>query len=446
MTVTTRPQWALGFWILLWAVVGCDGAPPTPALFLGDQSGCLGQSPDGKCPQIVYVTDTRMPLSIDGVREARTAAHTIGLEFRQIAVDSLRARAERGIGIAGALLKRGALLHLPSVFLVASSGDAILGPVFGYKTERGYRAALGRLLTTDSVWSPVSFSASRARPPTDSLTEVWTTTLSGRVGLFFRHLPSSPIVTLDEGGRTYLLNVETGRRRVGPGRLDLVPSPDGLFMVTPGGPEVGLEFHLVKDIMRSDSLSRIVPSYADTLMADQYPSIGIVEEGSESSIYRVLVSWYKGAKIRDYRIGVDARGTLTVVPASPARVACPSWTLSTPILSRSGRLISARDEASGTSRVFEIDIEGSCLPVIDLDATTSKATFSPGDSLVAYTTARPGAGHEVVVVGLDDGKPRYRTRLGNATIPDFAFDRGVLVMEEAGDDQYALTLLCCTGG
>jgi hypothetical protein len=65
--------------------------------------------------------------------------------------------------------------------------------------------------------------------------------------------------------------------------------------------------------------------------------------------------------------------------------------LSTPIMSQDGREVAARDESTGTTRIFEMLDGGGCRPVADLGAATSKVAWDAGGQKLAFATPRRGA-------------------------------------------------------
>jgi len=64
--------------------------------------------------------------------------------------------------------------------------------------------------------------------------------------------------------------------------------------------------------------------------------------------------------------------------------------LSTPIMAQSGREVAARDESTGTTKVFEMLEGGTCREVADLGAATSKVAWHADGQKLAFSTPRRG--------------------------------------------------------
>ena len=133
----------------------------------------------------------------------------------------------------------------------------------------------------------------------------------------------------------------------------------------------GLEFYVAAEVFeqgRSGGAEDVDPLVTDRRMRDQYPSVGILEtdEDARATRYRVLVSWFSGLALRDYDVRWDGSGISALTPAGPRLEGCPGKDLSTPMLSRNGRELAARDEHTGTTKVFRLEDDGSCRELFDL--------------------------------------------------------------------------------
>jgi hypothetical protein len=137
----------------------------------------------------------------------------------------------------------------------------------------------------------------------------------------------------------------------------------------------------------------VEPIFTDLRMRDQYPSVGILEQSESRTLYRVLTSWFEGLVYRDYEVRVNpATSSSSVRPVGEPIVPCAGYALSTPIMSQTGQEVAARDEATGTTKIFEILEGGSCREVLDLGAPTSKVAWHASGQKLAFATPRRGRG------------------------------------------------------
>jgi hypothetical protein len=121
-------------------------------------------------------------------------------------------------------------------------------------------------------------------------------------------------------------------------------------------------------------------------MNDHYPSVGILNESKNGRRirYRVLTSWFQGVAFRDYELEIGFRN-VGIRPLSKKRRACTGRLISTPMLSKNGRELAARDEAAGTTKLFRLNSDASCTEILDLGRQTSKVGFSADGTLIAYS-------------------------------------------------------------
>ena len=89
-------------------------------------------------------------------------------------------------------------------------------------------------------------------------------------------------------------------------------------------------------------------------------------------------------------------GALTVRALGEPTAACRNLRISIPILAPGGRELAARDEATGSTRIFRLQDDGRCQVDVDLGRQTGKVAWEPGGRRVAFAippgTVRDGAG------------------------------------------------------
>ena len=433
------------------------------------------------CPGVVYFWSPRMPLSRAGIGEIFEAARKLGMRLTLVGTEALHEYAAAdprlGVGVnplADAMLGAGALAHAPA--LVVHEGGQVLGPaILGYKTAETYERMIsgrisgtendgryGFLPTLSNLLSSATLAAATLPAATLSEAALPAATLPaaalpaapdggrplveyqaiGRPGAYFRWVPGRGAVAYESRGRIYLLDLVDGRSRVASGYIDFVPTPDGRFFVTPGPGQEGLEFYeadAVFEAARANTPASVAPFFTDPQMRDQYPSVGILEQDESRVTYRVLTSWYAGIVYRDYEVQVDPRADgPRVRPIGEPVAPCRGRPLSTPIMSQDGTEVAARDESTGTTKIFRFLTAGRCDVVVDLGVQTGKVAWHRTGRLLAF--ARPRVRRRGVVdesslgIFLFDRDLGRLTRLSDSegasplAFPDFVGDDSVVFL------------------
>ncbi len=414
-----------------------------------------------ECPHLVYVWSPSMPLSRHGMDEIVRTAAAIGVPLSVLPSAALQGPA--GSALGKGMIAAGATVHFPSVVVFdrgAPQGNAIVG----YKRFEGYlrlleprlaEVAAGRVGMPAPMGAPVP-SLTANTPGGDDALDIrvqWTYPMPAPApGAFFRRVPGTRFITFDQFQRVHLLNLETGERLLGPGWIDFVPSPDGKLFVTPGPGNSGLEFYVASDVFRlarSGIPSQFTAAFMDRRMADQYPSVGILAQDPDglSTTYRILVSWFSGLAVRDYEVRWGEDSSADVTPLTPKIAACPGMGLSTPILSKDGREIAARDEATGTTKVFALDGAGECAELFDLGRQTSKVGFSDDGRLIAYSSPNTFGRSTTYVLDRQDMRTTTipESESVGLSIPEMvgADSLLILVRGEVRSTATEFRLLCC---
>jgi hypothetical protein len=401
---------------------------------------------EGACTSVSYVWTPRMPLSRLAIPNVERAAREAGVGLTLLSFEELEGYAEDATALrsplADALLGAGALTHAPA--LVVHRGREVVGPaILGYKSAGAYHALItGRL----------SGGATSTRPAHD---ELLATAVAepreavrftdyeavGVPGAYFRWVPGRRAVAYESNRRIYLLDLDDGVNRLAPGNIDFVPTPDGRYFVTPLSREAGLAFFdadEVFDAASSGTSGGVRPFFSDPLMSDQYPSIGILSEDAQSIRYRILTSWFEGLRYRDYEIvfGEDGAQPTAHALGDPI-VPCAGMQLSTPIMSQDGLKVAARDEASGTTKIYSILPEGRCEEVLALGMPTRKVAWHQSGRKLAFSTPRvrnmSGGGAEpgIFVYDLDEKRlTRVEDSNGASQLafPDFVGEDALVFM------------------
>jgi hypothetical protein len=142
--------------------------------------------------------------------------------------------------------------------------------------------------------------------------------------------------------------------------------------------------------------------------------------------YRVLLSWREGLAFRDYEVRWDGYRSASVTPLSSKTAACPGMALSTPMMSKDGQEIAARDEATGTTKMFRLADDGICMEEFDLGVQTSKVGFSDDGGLLAFSSPMGTSGQSVTYV--------FDREAGEIREVRDSESRGLVIPEVVGPD------------
>lgn len=402
---------------------------------LSELGDALTKCEQSRCTQLVYFWSTSMPLSQLGIAEISAAAAGLGIPVVVAPGDALQAHGDAAEQrLSAALIGAGAKVHFPAVVIVRG-GEPQGNAIVGYRRMEGYLALLqprlealaaGRTLPRSPVGPPAASVASGASQ--HDMRIVWRYPMNPVPGAFYRRLPGTTYLAYDQGEDVYLMDLATGRRLPAPGFVDFVPTPDGRLFVTPGENRSGLEFYTASEVIRLGRLDRtnaFEAIFKDIEMTDQYPSVGILRNHDDATHYRVLTSKFEGLVFRDYAVRWRGVHDPVVAPLTETATICPERDLSTPMISKNGRELAARDESTGTTRIFRIHDDLRCNPVLDLGVQTSKVGFSADGGLVAYS-APDGYGRSHLYV-------LNRQTRETVRVPD-SQSRGLVIPEMIGSD------------
>jgi hypothetical protein len=406
------------------------------------------------CAALVYAWTPRMPLSRLGIPQVVSAAHALGMDVWLVSHEELQARAAResdaslydaDTPLVDAMLDAGVLTHAPA--LVVLRGEDVLGTaILGYKRGDAYAslvsarlAGLDRGYPADPTpYAHIAQDVTPAQAPSDY-------EVVGMPGAYFRWVPYTRLIAYESEDRVYLLDLGDGQSRVGPGFIDFVPTPDGRFFVTPGPADQGLEFFDAAEVLDAVDVGRgasVQPIFNDSRMRDQYPSIGILQRDGSRTRYRVLTSWFEGLRYRDYDVTMNASSaSASVRPVGEPVVPCAGMRLSTPIMAQSGREVAARDESTGTTKIFEMLEGGTCREVADLGAATSKVAWHAGGQKLAFSTPRRGTSRGEQGVFVWDRRSGNTVRVpasegaSGLAFPDFLGEESVVFLVPATTSQ-----------
>lgn len=347
---------------------------------------------------MVYVWSPGMPLSIDGLAEARAAATALGVSFTAVVADarpgelealkrtrlgSLFTHADARAMESVELVYRNATVHYPAVVLYRDGAmlDAVIP---GYKGRETYRNLARAMFDEPKAWGAanVSTTADAPRMWVDHrarITNRSSTPTPRDIGFFFKPVTGTSMITYTAEDRAYLFDITNGKEIRIPGHVDPVPTPDGRFLTLPG-----LRIHPMESLIKGDTTS----IFTDPELPDEYQTVSILREAKGDLRYRVVTGWRDNARFRDYDVKLvqGAKGAV-IRPASDAFVPCTGRVLSLPINAKSGREFGAFDVRRGTNGVMEVQDDGTCADRLDLGFASGKLSFSYDGKLIAFSTA-----------------------------------------------------------
>jgi hypothetical protein len=331
-----------------------------------------------KEPRVIFYSfSTAMPLSVDGLKEIRSAAADLGAQVIFLADPSSTEediRAVTSVPVryqkSGRLRELGVQLHYPSL-VVANNQRVVGNRLEGFKSRDGYVTLISDLLKLS--WKEtfrVSGTVALPRPMSD----------------FFKPLYGTDFIASGNSTPNFVLNVRTS------GSFDLPnddwgdpgPTPDSQFITLLGFD--GLAWFSVSDILTTAD-----PSQLNQLLKDPglvtYQSMGLL---ASTSLYRALGAVSSstnptGLIFRDYEKRFRADGKPTISPVREWQPVCQGKRISIPMMSRTGLYLSGSHE--GTLKVFRIGPDArACDQVFDTKAVTGKADFSADDRSILYVS------------------------------------------------------------
>lgn len=394
---------------------------------------------------VIYVWSPGMPLSIQGLDEARAAAKALGISFTPLVADAspeqlaaIHADPTTTRTMASLeLVYRNANIHYPSVTFYRD-GKVLGAAIPGFKSRDTY-ARLAREAgagPTETPRAPITMWLDRNA----KVNTVRTVQTVRRVGFFFKPIATTDVVSYTSDNASYLFDLGTRREQRIPGTVDPVPTPDGKLLTRPG-----LLLYPMQPLLGGDT----IPRFADRELPDEYQTAAILKKSKDATRYRVVTGWRMGARLRDYDVTFDRDGTtLHVQPLGAPMTPCPDRMFSLPISAKGdSREMGAYDTKSRTNIVFQVTDEGKCVDVLDLGFASGKLSFSYDNAAIAFSTSRVNTDAEGQLLKVEelfykDAFVLYRKNgrlvnlsanrpLSAMTFPEFLPDGRVMILDQA---------------
>lgn len=212
--------------------------------------------------------------------------------------------------------------------------------------------------------------------------------------------PRDEVSIIFNGGNAFL-DMKSGKVSPIPGPYDGVPTPDGEFIVSPARGD-----HIIF-YDRDDLKENSKPIYDDRddnkgALNGVYHSLGILDEkigssGEKLVTYRAITDTVTNdsentLKFKEYTMRISPSGKKEIVKTNDEpKLICSNLgdrTLKTPILSKDGSMLSAYNERTGSTIIYEVvqgpDGSSQCQVFKDMGFATSKMEFSPQGNKVVF--------------------------------------------------------------
>jgi hypothetical protein len=260
---------------------------------------------------------------------------------------------------------------------------------------------------------------------------------------FFKPFADMPLVAYGSQAGNNLINLNTGYIIPTPGDHDSVPTPDEMFLASPG-----IYLTRVEDLLDEQRRTKPLRSLAN--LDGEYQSPGVLREFNGGRDYRFMIGRFK-LSVRDFRVRSDAQDQISIEPLNKAWRPCPKRRLQLSMLAKDGREFGAYDVAAGSTRVFAIDEHAECTLVEDLGMPTGKVSFSFDNRFLAFHLAIFDQATVAIAVNPDDrwtsnvfvydrqtrsiGRITHHTA-GNAYYPAFRRDGTLVYLFKPLENRY----------
>jgi len=269
-------------------------------------------------------------------------------------------------------------------------------------------------------------------------------------------------VSMIFGGGNYFLDMNTGKTSQMPGPYDGVPTPDGQFIVSPGEGDHIAFYNREK--LKINSKPVLDDEDTGNALYGVYHSLGILNKekksnGDEIVTYRAITDTVTTGygqntlKYKEYTFKIGADGSKEFIKDNgKPKLICSNLgdnTLKTPILAKNGRMLSAYNEQTGTTIIYDVEVKPNgksvCNVKKDMGFATSKMEFSPeGDKVVFamnslqtlpsevdWYSSPPVDSHNMNVfvydMKSDDLTKMTNKTIGNSYYPSFSNDGDTVV-------------------
>ncbi len=292
---------------------------------------------------------------------------------------------------------------------------------------------------------------------------------------FFKTLmPTSPddkrnevSIIIGETGNA-LLDLNTGIIKNIPGAFDAVPSIDGEIITLPSHKKTDNRFTIYH---RNNLETPIFQERDDDpgRLIGVYQSVGLLKKGEGNKVYRVITdvltpsntngdtSTLRGKNLlfRDYKI--EANKDVTPLEAAKPLCANIDETLKLPMISKDGKKLSAYNNRTGTTMIYQIfetnNQESHCKLEVDLGFASTKVEFSEDSKMITFASDSFATVHNAIrwhaqpkpiemnmnVFAMDLQSRRVKkisnVNAGNAYYPSFSRDNTITYLKQNKTDK-----------
>ncbi len=350
---------------------------PVIALALPFTDGELNRVMRNHPRGLIYVWSPHMPLSVQGLPEARALAKEMGLAFTAVVDAHAAAPAGDWTLASPKLLRLGVANHYPAM-VIHRHGRLLPHYVQGYEPPAGLRRYLSDILQDrmggqgrDKNAVPVATLVPGLFPK--AVTRAFP--LDGVINYFFKVAPDAHHLAYNLGSN-YLMRLDTGATTRVPGPFDPVFTPDSAGMVLISS---GFSLYTIDDLWRDGSSTQ--PRYSDHEIGGVYHSTGDLGLIDGVPHFRMITESGGSHSLRDY--AWDPARTVAA-PRGAVRGICSNYQLKLPMLSKDGKEVGGIDLANRMSALWRINDDGTCTKVLDINLRTGKMNFSHDGKLVTF--------------------------------------------------------------
>lgn len=373
---------------------------------------------------LIYVWSPRMPLSVQGLEEARRAAADAGIAFVEARDPHAGPAADSQLILnSNRLLELGVSNHFPTIAFF-KDGKVLPTLVPGYESREQLGNLMDTILSNHSVEMVNKGAAKNVEVSQLALTEIRAYSNPRVPEYFYKVRSNGLMISYSSDGTNYLFDLANNSEITLPGVYDPVFNLGTDTMLFPMGR--GYNFHSLKKWRAGD----LQPLLVDETLLGVYQSAGLLKAEEGKIVFRVISEQLGNHLTRDYSYS-PSEDAITPLGDS-AKTLCSNFSIKLPIISKNGLEVGGVDLIAKKTSVWKIISDGTCEKVEELSLITGKLNFSYDSRFVTYHIyatdhadyeTRPDSNHQANVYVYDrQTKKTYQitNNIGlNSMYPDF---------------------------
>jgi len=373
---------------------------------------------------LIYVWSPRMPLSVQGLEEARKAAADAGIAFVEARDPHAGPAADSQMLLnSNRLMGLGVMNHFPTIAFF-KEGKVLPTLVPGYESREQLTNLMSSILSDKSVEMINKGAAKNVEVSQLALQEIRAYSNARVPEYFYKIRSNGQMISYSSEGTNYLFDLSNGSEITLPGTYDPVFNLGTDTMLFPMGN--GYNFHSLKKWQAGDHS----PLLFDETLLGVYQSTGLLKTEDGKITFRVISEQMGNHLTRDYSYS-PSEDAITPLGES-AKTLCSNFSIKLPIVSKNGLEVGGVDLVAKKTAIFKIMADGTCEKVEELGLITGKLNFSYDSRFITYHIYatdhaeyehRPDSNHQANIYVFDrQTKKTYQvtTNVGlNSMYPDF---------------------------